>query len=98
MKISKSKKPIRIADEMESHYDFRNGEKPNYAQKFRSGATISIRSGNGRTVRKKTIETKSMIVLDSDVSKVFPDAKSVNAALRHLIAALPKKSAKSRGL
>ena len=92
MKVSKGKALDNSArgDEMKAHYDFSKGEKPHYARKFR-GATIEVTSSNGKTVRKKKIETKAMIVLDSDVSKVFQTAESVNAALRHLIAALPKK-------
>ena len=33
---------------------------------------------------------QTVVLLDPEVSKVFPDAESVNAALRGLIAALPK--------
>jgi hypothetical protein len=77
-------------DVMKSHYDFTKGEKPNYAKRFPDGAIITVNGTNGK--RQKRIEVKPMVVLDSDVSKVFHDGKSVNAALRHLIAALPKKS------
>jgi len=77
---------------MQSHYDFSKGEKPNYARKFPNGAVITITGSNGKASRQKRIETKPVVVLDSDVSQVFPDGKSVNTALRHLIAALPKKS------
>jgi hypothetical protein len=33
---------------------------------------------------------QTVVLLDPEVSKVFPDSESVNAALRGLIAALPK--------
>ena len=33
---------------------------------------------------------QTVVLLDPEVSKVFPDSESVNAALRELIAALPK--------
>jgi hypothetical protein len=33
---------------------------------------------------------QTVVLLDPEVSKVFPDSASVNAALRELIAALPK--------
>jgi hypothetical protein len=77
---------------MQPHYDFSMGEKPNYAKKFSDGATITIMGPNRRSSRKKRIETKSLVVLDSDVAKAFPNGKSVNTALRHLLAALPKRS------
>lgn len=32
-----------------------------------------------------------VVLLDPEVSKVFPDSESVNAALRSLIAAVPKR-------
>ncbi len=93
MKTSSAKKRVTpVGDEMKPHYDFRNGDKPNYARRFPEGAVITITGSNGAASRQKRIEMKSAVVLDSDVSKVFSDSKSVNAALRHLIAALPKRS------
>jgi uncharacterized protein (DUF4415 family) len=92
MRISRNKKSAKQdEDPMQPHYDFSKGEKPNYAKKFAGGAAITITGSNGKTSRQKRIETKSMVVLDADVSKVFSNGKSVNAALRHLMAALPKK-------
>ena len=97
MKTLRRKKTVTSDEgEMQSHYDFRNGEKPNYAKKFRDGAIVTIEVTNGRPSRQKRIETKPMVVLDSDISKVFANGKSVNPALRHLIAALPKQSRSSR--
>jgi hypothetical protein len=75
---------------MKSHYDFSRGEKPHYAKRFPDGAILTVNGTNGK--RQKRIEVKSLVVLDSDVSKVFHDGRAVNAALRHLIAALPKQS------
>ena len=90
MKIAKAVKTQPKGD-MRSHYDFSKGEKPNYAKRFSEGAEIMIHSTNGKQPKKKIIQKQSLIILDADVSSVFPDTKSVNAALRHLIAALPKK-------
>ena len=77
------------------HYDFTKGDKPNYAKRFSGGAVISIHSSNGKAIKKKLIKKQSLIILDADVSEVFPDTKSVNTALRHLIAALPQKARKA---
>ena len=94
MKIAKTKKSEMKGD-MLPNYDFSKGEKVNYAKKFSDGAIITIHSSNGKQHKKKVINKQSLVILDVDVSKVFPDAKSVNSALRHLIAALPKKSRKA---
>jgi hypothetical protein len=75
---------------MKSHYDFSKGEKPHYVKRFPDGAILTISGTTGK--RQKRIEVKSLVVLDSDVSKVFHDGRAVNEALRHLIAALPKQS------
>jgi hypothetical protein len=89
MKIAKTNKSETKGD-MLPNYDFSKGEKPNYAKKFSGGAVITIHSSNGKSSKKKIIQKQSLVILDADVSKVFPDTKSVNSALRHLIAALPK--------
>ena len=94
MKIAKTNKSALKGDSL-THYDFSKGEKPNYAKKFSDGAIITVHTSNGKTSKKKIIEKQSLVILDADVSKVFPDAKSVNSALRHLIAALPKKHKKA---
>ena len=67
----------------------------NYAKKFSGGAVITIHSSNGKSSKKKIIRKQSLVILDAEVSKVFSDTKSVNSALRHLIAALPKKQKKA---
>ena len=94
MKIAKTNKSAQKND-IFPNYDFRKGDKPNYAKKFSDGAIITIYSANGKPSKKKVIVKQSLVILDADVSKVFPDAQSVNSALRHLIAALPKKQKKA---
>ena len=56
---------MKEKDEMLEEYDFSNGVRGKYAQRYKEGVNI--------------------VKLDSDVSKFFPDAKSVNEALRTLI-------------
>ncbi len=50
---------------MKSHYDFSQGIRGKYAQRFRQGVNL--------------------VLLDPDVATSFPDAQSVNQALRELI-------------
>ena len=52
-------------DEMLEEYDFSNGIRGKYAQRYKEGVNV--------------------VKLDTDVIKFFPDAKSVNEALRTLI-------------
>lgn len=52
-------------NEMLEEYDFSNGVRGKYAERYKEGVNI--------------------VKLDSDVTQFFPDAKSVNEALRTLI-------------
>jgi len=56
--------------EMLEEYDFSNGIRGKYAQRYKEGVNI--------------------VKLDTDVTKFFPDAKSVNEALRTLIRLMDK--------
>ena len=80
-KISKPKtngKP----DEMLPHYDFSNGVRGKHYKKFREGVNIRVLESGKST---------KLVVLDDDIGNIFPDSKAVNDALRHLVAALPKR-------
>ena len=63
-------------DEMLEEYDFSNGIRGKYAQRYKEGVNI--------------------VKLDTDVTKFFPDAKSVNEALRTLIRLMDNGDAKFR--
>ena len=65
-------------DEMLEEYDFSNGIRGKYTQRYNSGVNI--------------------IKLDQDVRKIFPDAKSVNNALRTLINLIPRHQNESARL
>ena len=92
MKSSVNKKTAKKDEKMRAQYNFSSGERPRYDTKYPEGAVITVHR-DGRKASKKRIENKALVVLDADVSKVFPDTRSVNSALRHLIAAVPKKRA-----
>ena len=63
---------MKQKDEMLEEYDFSNGIRGKYAERYKEGVNI--------------------IKLDNDVSKFFPDAKSVNEALRTLIKLMGNKN------
>lgn len=91
MKKEKKSKPSKKNDGMRSHYDFSKAEKANYAKQFSDGAIVTVHSSNGKKSKKRI---EKVIILDDDTAAVFPDAKSVNTALRHLIAAMPGRRTK----
>jgi hypothetical protein len=71
--------------EMLPHYDFTGAVKGKHYKKFREGINIRVLESG---------ESLKLITLDDDVKSVFPDSKSVNDALRHIIAAIPKRTKK----
>jgi len=73
------------SDEMLLHYDFTGGVRGKYAKRCREGVTVYLLGEN---------EDMRLVVLDEDISKIFPDSKSVNVALRHLVRAMPKPKRK----
>jgi hypothetical protein len=58
--------------EMRPTYDFANGVRGKYAERYAEGTNV--------------------VVLDPDVSEVFPDAGSVNRALRALAGIIEDRS------
>jgi len=80
-------KKAKEKDEMREEYDFSNGARGKHFKKMQNGYTTIIHKSDGSTVVKET----RPIFLDEDVQAYFPDAKSVNQALRGLIALMPDK-------
>jgi hypothetical protein len=76
-------------DEMREEYDFRGkkGVRGKYYKQLQKGYKTIIHKSDGSTVEKVT----RPIFLDEDVQKYFPDSKSVNEALRGLIALAPEE-------
>lgn len=76
---------------MQSEYDFRGGERGKHAQAYRKGHTVAIHQPDGATLVQHFTLQEGAVMLDPDVREYFPDTESVNAALRSLIALIPKK-------
>lgn len=76
-------------DEMRDEYNFRGkkGVRGKYYKALQKGYKTIIHKSDGSTVVKET----RPIFLDEDVQAYFPDSKSVNNALRGLIALVPDK-------
>lgn len=82
MKKPKTTKKKTIGNEI----DFSKGVRGKYAKKMREGYSVTIYSPN-----KKAVEAETYIKIERDVAKFFSNSESVNAALRHLLAAVPAK-------
>ena len=65
-------------------HNFSNGVRGKHYKEFREGVSVRL---IGEQMDAK------VVVLDEDLGKIFPDSKSVNNALRHLVKALPKAKA-----
>ncbi len=72
-------------DEMRKEYDFSKGVRGKHFEALQKGHTTIIHKSDGSTVVKET----KLIALAPDVQEYFPDAESVNEALRGLIALVP---------
>ncbi|MEW5831162.1 MAG: hypothetical protein AB1846_19900 [Chloroflexota bacterium] len=79
-------------DDMLPEYDFsgKKGVRGKYYRGLQKGYTVRIHNENGTTTVQRFGPT---VQLDPDVSAFFPDAESVNKALRGLIALIPNKQA-----
>ncbi len=72
---------------MRKEYDFSGGVRGKHYKKLQNGHQTVVHKSDGSTVIKET----KLIALAPDVEKYFPDAESVNKALRGLIALIPEK-------
>ncbi len=76
---------------MMPEYDFSGGVRGKYAKALREqGYTIRVYESNGTYSETRVLGAKT-VVLEPDVWEYFPDSKSVNRALRALIAIAPAK-------
>jgi len=84
-----SKKPRKVA-EMRAEYDFSNGVRGKHAAAYQQGHTVTIHKKDGTTIVQNFKLEEGAVFLEPDVREYFPDAESVNNALRTLISIAPK--------
>jgi hypothetical protein len=91
-KITKSQNSNN--DEMLPEYDFigKKGVRGKYYKAYRNGHTVRINQENGSVNVQYFTLADGAVMLESDVLRYFPDSKTVNEALRSLIALIPRKS------
>lgn len=81
-------------DDMLPEYDFKGkkGVRGKYAKAMKQGYTVRVTNEDGTVTVRHFMPRENAILLDPDVRVYFPDSKSVNRALRSLIALIPEKS------
>ena len=84
--MKKNEKMVQVK-EMRREYDFSGGVRGKHVKAYRKGHTVKIHKQDGTTEVHYFTEKEGAVMLDPDVKKFFPDSKSVNKALRSLIAA-----------
>lgn len=77
-------------DEILPLYDFAGGIRGKHAQAYQQGHRVLIHKRNGTTEVQEFTLPEGAVVLDPDVRRYFPDAESVNHALRGLISLIPQ--------
>src|ERR1700754_1115357 len=85
---SKKKSANSGAEDMLPEYDFKNmkgGVRGKYSEAYRSGHTVEIHKTDGTNIVQHFKLEDGAVILEPDVRKYFPDADSVNTALRCLI-------------
>jgi hypothetical protein len=77
-------------------YNFlgKKGIRGKYYQAYRHGHTVRVCREDGSFDVQYFTLADGAVMLEPDVRSYFPDSKSVNRALRSLIALIPQKSSK----
>lgn len=79
---------------MRTEYDFSGGVRGKYFRNMREGYTVTVHNEDGTTLVQNFKLEDGAVRLDRDVQEYFPDAESVNNALRGLISLFPKQQRK----
>jgi hypothetical protein len=71
-------------------------DRGRYYDALQQGHSVRIREEDGTTTIQHYQLDEGTVMLDPDVREYFPDAKSVNSALRSLIALIPSRQSNRR--
>lgn len=83
-----SKQPDEV-DDMLPEYDFSGGVRGKHYRAYQQGYTIVVHKSDGTSEERDYSLPEGAVILDPDVRTYFPDAESVNTALRGLIKLIP---------
>lgn len=76
--------------------DFSKGIRGKHYAATEKGFSVKIHREDGSTTTQRYLPARDAIILDEDVKSYFPDAQSVNTALRGLIKLLPHAKKRAR--
>ena len=79
-------------EEMRPEYDFSGGVRGKHYKAYRAGHTVTVHRIDGTDKVQHFEGEPCMVELAPDVRVYFPDAESVNRALRGLIQLIPKQT------
>ncbi len=71
--------------------DFSQAVRGKHSERFRQGYTVEITQEDGSVQVQRFVPNADAVVIDKDVRKYFPDAASINKALRALIEIMPRQ-------
>jgi hypothetical protein len=92
-----SKRTKSVArDDLLPEYDFSAGTRGKHYREYQRGHTVKIHKTDGTTIVQQFTLEDGAVVLAPDVREYFPDAESVNRALRALIGLIPGKRLRTR--
>jgi hypothetical protein len=83
-----------INDEDIQQVDFTGGVRGKHSVAYRRGHTVRVRHADESVTVQRFIPDADAVVIDRDVRAFFPDATSINNALRALIGIIPQKQRK----
>jgi hypothetical protein len=89
MKKASTKANHRPGGSMPAEYEFAGGVRGKHYRAVQAGYTVTIHQANGTTVTQEVKPKEGAVILAPDVLEYFPDAESVNSALRSIIRLIP---------
>jgi hypothetical protein len=87
--MKNNSKKTRKVGEMRAEYDFNSGVRGKHATAYQQGHSVTIHKKDGTTIVQNFKLEEGAVILEPDVREYFPDAESVNKALRTLISIAP---------
>jgi hypothetical protein len=82
------------ADEMRPEYDFSKAERGKFYRPLENGYKVQVKQSDGSEIVNYYTLAEGTVLLAPDVREYFPDAQSVNDALRSLIQLMEKVPAR----
>jgi hypothetical protein len=89
-------KPMSQNDDMLPEYDFtgKKGVRGKYFRAYQQGHTVKVHQEDGSVIVQYFTLEEGAVMIEPEIRQYFPDAESVNKALRSLIELIPGKAAK----